>query len=67
MSTSFVRGFSSAGRAAIRFGGAVTLDDITVYNAVSGQKLKEAVVNLAESMEEDVSISVRRTPNARAN
>lgn len=54
MSSSFTRGFSTAGRAAIKWGGKVSLDDIVSQNPGNGKKLQDAVVIMADTLEKEV-------------
>ncbi|QSS57379.1 hypothetical protein I7I53_11531 [Histoplasma capsulatum var. duboisii H88] len=51
MSTPLTRGFSTTSRAAIKFGGKVGLNDIVAQNPGNGEKLKSAVVDMAETLE----------------
>ena len=58
MSAPLNRGFSTASRAAIRWGGSVTLEDIIAQNTGSGEKLKDAVIKMADTLEKEVSYPI---------
>ncbi|OJD13202.1 hypothetical protein AJ78_06320 [Emergomyces pasteurianus Ep9510] len=51
MSTSLTRSFSTTSQAAIKFDDKVSLNDIVAQNPGNGEKLKSAVVNMAETLE----------------
>lgn len=55
MTSSIARGFSTASKAAIKWGGTVTLEDIVKQNTGNGEKLRDAVVSMAETLEKGVS------------
>ena len=54
MSSLTTRALSTSSRAAIKWIGNVTLDDIIKQNGSSGEKLKDAVVGMAETLEKEV-------------
>lgn len=54
MNSLTTRALSTSSRAAIKWIGNVTLDDIIKQNGSSGEKLKDAVVGMAETLEKEV-------------
>jgi hypothetical protein len=54
MSSLTTRALSTSSRAAIKWIGNVTLDDIIKQNGGSGEKLKDAVVGMSETLEKEV-------------
>ena len=54
MSSLTTRAFSTSSKAAIKWIGNVSLNDIVEQNGSSGEKLKDAVVGMAETLEKKV-------------
>ena len=54
MSSPTTRAFSTSSKAAVKWVGTVTLDDIVKHNSNTGEKFKDAVVGMAEALEKEV-------------